>query len=1128
MAYSTRRVRDIHALVGALRGGASATALCAALFAVPALAQTAPAQPAADPGQSTTSTDQGDSKSDIVVTGIRASLANAQNIKRNSDTVVDAITATDIGALPDRSVTEALQRVPGVAINRFAGSNDPDHFSAEGSGVTVRGLNFVRSEFNGRDAFSAGIGGQALNFADVPAELLGSVEIYKNATAENIEGGLAGTVNLNTRKPFDNKGLHIAFDAEANYGDFEKKWTPTGSLLVSDTFNTNIGTIGFLGDISYSRLKYRSDGIQVTNFQTRDNTLAIASNTQATLVCRNPLPGTGDTMTLPAAGSACGTASTSGSDGLLDNAGTRYAPLGGSYRTQDFDRKREGQAFAFQWQSNDSKTLLTAQYLRSHTELDWGEHTFESGPDLSEYNTYPAGCLQNTDGPGGTTRAECPAGSTQNYTYASNGLFQKGYVTYPGGGWRGAGPGSGSSFVSAGGIQQSLSRRQVRETNTNTDYGLNLKAQPTDHLYFNIDADYTRSHHTQLDVSTFGSTWADENLDLTGNLPQVVAHKPLNTAYSWASANPAVLAESDSQYFSDPRVQFWRAAMDHIEDSVGKEYAFKMDLDRKFDSGFLTDIKFGARYADRRQSIKYSTYNWGALSEVWGNGNPISFSQTNSSQYALYNFPNFFRGQTNAPPSALYYTGDLINNYQGASQFLQSVNQQWLAQGNGSGWVPAAQRAGVVPGSGGYLPNEIQDVQQRNTDLYAQLNFRSNNVFGVRMSGNLGLRYVHTFVRSAGAVNINAAGLGVNQSYSSRCPNAGAPPQGVPPGVAIGQPSGICLLGPTGYSQLQTFTGVQADGVTPISGAQTVTPNTAFTTDNHFLPSLNLKFELSSKLIARFAASRVMTLPDMASIRNSFSASYGSDNVVTFNLGNPYLKPATATQFDATVEWYFARVGSLTFDAFYKDINNFFYASTVQRNFTQNGVTVPVAVRIADNYSGHGKIKGFEVAYQQTFDFLPGLLSGFGLNASYTYLESSGLPNSFLNGGSASNTGNFAKVDGNLPLEQLSKHTVNVEGFYEKGPISLRVAYNWRSRFLLTAADVIFPYAPIFNAPAGYLDASAFINITKQIKIGVQGVNLTDTVTKTEQAYTGDPNLLAPRSYFINDRRFSFILRGSF
>lgn len=231
-----------------------------------ASATTPAASAQVDPAATSQASDSSASPDDIVVTGIRQSLANAQNIKRNSDTVVDAITATDIGALPDRSVTEALQRVPGVSISRFAAANDPDHFSVEGSGVVVRGLNFVRSEFNGRDAFAAGIGGQSLNFSDVPAELLGSVEVYKNVTAAAIEGGLAGTVNLNTRKPFDNRGFHMGVDAEGNYGDFRKKWTPTGSILISDTFETGIGTFGILGDLSYSRIRSRADGVQITNF----------------------------------------------------------------------------------------------------------------------------------------------------------------------------------------------------------------------------------------------------------------------------------------------------------------------------------------------------------------------------------------------------------------------------------------------------------------------------------------------------------------------------------------------------------------------------------------------------------------------------------------------------------------------------------------------------------------------------------------------------------------------------------------------------------------------------------------------------------------------------------------------
>src|SRR5205823_2202607 len=249
--------------------------------------------------------------------------------------------------------TEALQRVPGVAINRFAGSSDPDHFSAEGSGVVIRGLTFVRSEFNGRDTFSTGVYGQAINFQDVPAELLGSVEVFKEETADRIEGGLSGTVNMNLRLPFDNKGLHIGFDAEASYGDFSKKWSPVGSLLVSDTWDTGIGRIGLLGAVSYSRLFTRADGMQVSNFQTRDGIYAETSNnTNPTILsCRTPLPGTTDTTGFPpnidsyqggtnnnglggqaipgpgVIGGPCFGTATGGPDQFYDFAGTRYAPI---------------------------------------------------------------------------------------------------------------------------------------------------------------------------------------------------------------------------------------------------------------------------------------------------------------------------------------------------------------------------------------------------------------------------------------------------------------------------------------------------------------------------------------------------------------------------------------------------------------------------------------------------------------------------------------------------------------------------------------------------------------------------------------------------------------------------------
>ena len=141
---------------------------------------------------------------------------------------------------------------------------------------------------------------------------------------------------------------------------------------------------------------------------TSSNKIAIAANSTSTLVCRNPLPTNTNTTTLPPGGSACGTASTAGADGTFDNAPLLYAPLGGQFRTQDYNRERTGLALAGQWESLDRRAILTAQFLRSDSTQKWGEHTFESGSDLSEYNTYPYGCNENGNCPGGTARAAGP------------------------------------------------------------------------------------------------------------------------------------------------------------------------------------------------------------------------------------------------------------------------------------------------------------------------------------------------------------------------------------------------------------------------------------------------------------------------------------------------------------------------------------------------------------------------------------------------------------------------------------------------------------------------------------------------------------------------------------------------
>jgi len=1183
-----------------LRSGASLIAICAFGAAAPAVAQdtqTNPppttTQPVAGAGQVQGNANGSTSVSNstnpragqggaIIITGIRQSLRNSQEIKRNSDTVVDAITAQDIGALPDRSVTEALQRVPGVAINRFSGTSDPDHFSVEGSGVTIRGLTFVASQFNGRDTFSTGVYGQGINFQDVPAELLGSVEVYKETTADRIEGGLSGTVNMNLRLPFDNKGFHVGYDIEANYADLDKKWSPVGSLLVSDTWDTGIGRIGLLGAVSYSQLFSRSDSVRVSNFQTRNGTYSNnnSSGTGAG-VCRAPLPSNSDTSGFPpiltntTQDAPCYGAAPAGANGFADFlSGNYYAPVGAQWQTETHDRKRRGIAAAAQWQSSDRRALLTAQFLNSRATESWGEHTMGVGSDLSEYNTFPLGCMQNGNNPGGRPRAQCRIDSSgnfffgnnaegqnynplagrdfPNYQYDSNNVFENGYITLPGTGWRtgcGVNPGnvcpagvpggSGSSTtrVPTGGMQQSLDARQVNDKNVVQDASLNFKFSPTPHWDINLDGQYVKAKHDTLDMEISSSNFADQQVNLTSQFPIAIPHKPNTLSATWAAPNPAMVADSDSQYFADPRFTFWRNAMDHIEHSRGHEWAFAGDVAYNFldTVPFLKQLKFGARYADRQQNIKYTTYNWGSLSEVWSGVASATFlDQVGVPQGAVqtYNWDGFFRGDTQAPPPSLFYGGNLTDNYADAIAFAKAVQAYEQAQCRAvqaasgaaqtgcpsvSGWVPLSERPGVIAGTP-FLPSDIQPVGQKTEDAYAMLKFGQDEpIFGgVRLDGNIGVRYVHDNLTSSGSIGVpSQQQLNITQPFSVRCAVTGPPP-GSPPGTPPTIPGGICNIGPAAYAQLQQF----ATGLT--------TQQTAVNKYSYWLPSLNLKFGLTRDLILRLAASRDFARPSLADIRNFITIGLDANGNPTSSAGNPFLKPITSDNFDATVEWYFggSRVGSITADVFMKNIHNYIFSSTIPRDITSNGVTETVAIRGPANFTGTGKVKGFEISYTQTYDFLPGPLSGLGLSANYAYVKSRGIPNSFLNNGGGVNTAPIGSGF-NLPLAQLSKHTINIEPFYEKGPISIRLAYNWRSKFLLTESDVIFPYFPIFQKAYGTLDASAFYTITPFLKVGVQAQNLTNSVTETEQMFTIG-GLLGPRSDVMQDRRYSFILRGTF
>ncbi|MBP2160997.1 MULTISPECIES: TonB-dependent receptor [Asticcacaulis] len=220
--------------------------LIAAVLCSPAVAQDVSAQG----DTSATTAEQNDDV--VVVKGIRKSLKTAVDRKRRSAQIVDSIDAEDAGKLPDNNVAEAISRVTGVQITRERG---------EGGSVAIRGMTDIQTSVNGK-ATNSGTGRSA-GLNDVPAELLKSVQVYKTRTPDQEEGGIAGTVNVDLRRPLDlPKGWTAAGSVRNVYSNVGETESPYISGLIANRFDTAMGEMGFLLNLSFQKNNYGEQYIE--------------------------------------------------------------------------------------------------------------------------------------------------------------------------------------------------------------------------------------------------------------------------------------------------------------------------------------------------------------------------------------------------------------------------------------------------------------------------------------------------------------------------------------------------------------------------------------------------------------------------------------------------------------------------------------------------------------------------------------------------------------------------------------------------------------------------------------------------------------------------------------------------
>lgn len=1118
----------------------SMLAMCVMALSAPSIAQNA--------------SEANSSIEEIVVSGTRQNLENAQDIKRNADTFVDAISAEDIGSLPDRSVLEAMQRMPGVSIERFQAPEDPDHFGVEGSGAVIRGMSATRSEFNGRDSFTAN-SGRGLNFQDVPPELMGGVDLYKNQSADMIEGGIGGTVSLKTRKPFDRDGQMIALTGDLSYGDMAEEASPTVSGLYSNRWMTeNLGEFGLLVNASYSELIGTSHGIQSDAFvKYRADTLGAPSSVAM-------------------------------ADGQV------WMTNGSNFFTKEDDRVRRGFAGALQWASPDETLQATAEFLRSDARLSWKENAIKYQGGYGD---------ENDDGTVSENRRARPFPGTE-FSFNGDSIFESGYIT-DGGGWRGGegrvprgwdaawglGDTAPDGYVTSDDYFGQKYQADTRYKDTRTivdDLSFNLKWTPNDAWEFEGDLQFVDATTSDDDLQVALGIHALQNFDLRGDTPKLTVIEP------WAGrrdANPEWYATDfpgfsndraagDSNYFQD-RDSYWlRSAMDHYERSEGESRAGRFDMTHYFDNGgLLTSVKAGLRYAERNQVVRSTSYNWGHLGAEWapgGGDGALWLSELQgaiNNQFEYVDWSDFHRGGVVSIPGDgfIFPTERLLKDVIAGRQLPQN-------NPDGEGiWEPYQNRSDVIPGTY-FVPAEVYDTTETNQAFYVRLDFGSD-AGSLRFNGNVGLRYVKLERDALGSVQFPDM---IGQAFPAGAPtdltDSGAIRKWAEDQIGPFDP-GLFESEDDWLEEVTTLISYSRDANNWLTAEEK-----AFGNDfdegslgetaewDGVLPSFNLKVELTDDLISRFAVSKAIALPDMSEVRNQAvlgarglnitrlvadpnapaqpgPEDSGSDILAvgpvvwTGSGGNPALQPMESIQWDASLEWYFAPVGSLTASIFYKDLKNFFIEGSLPRTFTNPSTGVTQTVDFSTTRNGQeGKLQGIELAYQQFFDMLPEPFDGIGVQANYTFIDSEGIPNF-----SGSDTATEAEPEENvtpqpglepfdpaalagLPLRGQSEHTANLVLMYEKNDWSARLAYNWRSKYLLTTRDVISGQ-PIWNGANGFLDGAITYRLNDQISIGLQGTNLANTQTETIMTLDGEGRETG-RSWFVNDRRVALTVKAVF
>jgi iron complex outermembrane recepter protein len=465
-----------------------------------------------------------------------------------------------------------------------------------------------------------------------------------------------------------------------------------------------------------------------------------------------------------------------------------------------------------------------------------------------------------------------------------------------------------------------------------------------------------------------------------------------------------------------------------------------LDLQWNIRTSVLQDLRSGAYFQNRILKADTQTTEGSAQCAYCGYDTPAP-----ASLFSTFNGPTSFGGYgSSLPGQYLTYNPTAYMNYlltpaamaaeDAAKGLAPGTTYNNLFTGGANGFAP-------TDGSSAYAVTEKIEAFYLQFDL-------GGTLAGLPWSGNIGGRYVHTKETSHG----------FTQELTDLLPIQGDPSEYDPVYANNGQ-----LL----Y----------------VSASHSY---------NNFLPSLNFKLNLTDQIIARAAASRSLTRPDMYDLRPVINYNVLRPGENQASGGNPDLKPYLSDNYDLSLEWYFAQTSYASIGGFRKNIKDFVSdAYEILPQHIVNSANLAAypngVVNFLFNAPTNGNsayAEGLELALQHTFSWLPSPFDGLGFNINATFMHS----NAQLN--AANTSSNFA-------LTGLG-NSQNFIVFYEKGPVGVRVAYNYRDTFLSGTAPITYTKA------YGQLDAQTSYKITNNVLATFAVANITNAVQQTYDRYVNE------------------------